>query len=76
MSGGDLIEMRKVRIKKQLYNMLRHRLLTGDDSESACIAFARSLASTYEITSNSMYDAHDINLADYASTIQVALYMH
>lgn len=50
MNGEPIIYSRKLCIRLSLYNMLLHRLSTGDADLSGELAFARTIAQTYEIS--------------------------
>lgn len=57
--------------------MIMKRLAAGDDSTlEDCLAYCRTIASTYEVTEDAMYNTNKLNLSDFLSTAYFAKYMH
>lgn len=50
LKSEPILSMRKFRIKKTLYRMMMHRLQSSKSGLDEILAYARTLASTYETT--------------------------
>lgn len=75
ISGDKLFHMRQFKISKTLYRLMMLRLMSGEINLSSEIAYAKTLASTYQTTSDNIYSLHNVNFSTFRATAQLACYM-
>lgn len=56
--------------------MIMFRLLSGDMTIVSIMSYARTLASTYEVSNMGVHGVHNMDLSDYMSTIYFCVLMH
>lgn len=56
--------------------MLAHRMFIDGTDVQDELAYARALASTYEITHTTMHSVHNISIADLVNTAYAVYHIH
>lgn len=76
LNGDELFTKRTFVVNRTLYRLIMLRLMSGDVSIADAIAYARTLASTYETGVDNIYSLHNVDFSTYRATVQLAVYMH
>lgn len=76
LNGEELFTKRTFVVNRTLYRLIMLRLMSGDVTIADAIAYARTLASTYETGVDNIYSLHNVDFSTYRATVQLAVYMH